>query len=312
LRRLEEVVERAVERALARARSEELKEVAEAIKALADYIKAFVEIEKRRWEENNRRFEALESELRKLREDFNRFVEEEMKRWEENNRKWEENYKRWEENDRLWQENFKRWEENNRRWEENYRRWEENSKLWEENFRRWRENDKRWEENMRRWEENDRRWRENEKRWEKIFEFVEEQLKFNRWVERALMEIRESLGGAYEYYTAHWIELYLAEKGYKCRTLVNLTLPIDGEKEIDVLCKDPLVVGEATVSIKSVDDAEKKLAKLLEAVEAAEKFYKRKAFMKVLAVENAPEEVVEYLRKRAEELGILLVIGREY
>jgi len=270
LRSLEEVVERAVERALTRARSEELREVAEAIKALAEYVREFVRYQQsfndeqmRRWEENNRRweeahkrFEAIENELKKLREDFNRFVEEEMKRWEEN-------------------------------------------------LRRWEENEKRWEENNRRWEENDARW-------EKMFRFVEEQLKFNRWVERALIEIRESLGGAYEYYTAHWIELYLAEKGYRCKTLVNVTLPIDGEKEIDVLCRDPLVVGEVTVSIKNIDDAEKKIAKLLEATEATEKFYKRKIFMKVLAVENAPEEIVAYLRRRAEELGIVLVVGREY
>jgi len=270
LRSLEEVVERAVERALARARSEELREVAEAIKALADYVRAFIEVQEKRWEENNkrweeayRRFEVLENELRKLREDFNKFVEEEMRRWEENNR---------------------RWEENNRRWEEN----------------------------IRRWEENDRRWRENEKRWEKMFEFVEEQLRFNRWVERALIEIRESLGGAYEYYTAHWIELYLAGKGYKCRALVNVVLPVDGEKEVDIVCRDPLVVGEATVSVKSIEEAEEEIAKLLEATEAAEKFYGRKAFMKVLAVENTTEEIAAYLRKRAEELGIVLVIGREY
>ncbi|ADM27514.1 conserved hypothetical protein [Ignisphaera aggregans DSM 17230] len=224
LRSLEEVVERAVERALARSRSEELREVAEAIKALAEYVREFV-----RYQQS-------------FNEELKRFMDEQMKKWEE----------------------------------------------------------------------NDRRWRENDARWEKMFRFVEEQLKFNRWVERALIEIRESLGGAYEYYTAHWIELYLAEKGYRCKTIVNVTLPIDGEKEIDVLCRDPLVVGEATVSIKSIDDAEKKIAKLLEATEAAEKFYKRKIFMKVLAVENAPEEIVAYLRRRAEELGIVLVVGREY
>jgi len=252
LRSLEEVVERAVEKALARARSEELREVAEAIKALAEYVREFV----------------------RYQQGFN----EELKRFMDEQSRW--------------------WEENNKRWEEEMRRWEENSR--------------RWEENLRRWEENDRRWRENEKRWEEMFEFVEEQLRFNRWVERALIEIRESLGGAYEYYTAHWIELYLAEKGYRCKALVNVTLPVDGEKEVGVICRDPLVVGEATVSVRSVEEAEKEITKLLEAAEAAEKLYKRKTFIKVLAIENTPEEIATYLRRRAEELGIVLIIGREY
>jgi Holliday junction resolvase-like predicted endonuclease len=48
LRTLEEVVERAVKKALAEARSEEMKAVAEALKALADYTKAgFAHLNKR-------------------------------------------------------------------------------------------------------------------------------------------------------------------------------------------------------------------------------------------------------------------------
>ncbi|MGC9170885.1 MAG: hypothetical protein ACP5HD_09125, partial [Thermoproteus sp.] len=48
LKVLEEVVERAVKKALAEARSEEMKAVAEALKALADYTKAgFAHLNKR-------------------------------------------------------------------------------------------------------------------------------------------------------------------------------------------------------------------------------------------------------------------------
>jgi len=54
--------------------------------------------------------DTILSELRKLREDFNRFVELEEKRWEENWRLWEENRKRWEENEKRWMEAFKRFE----------------------------------------------------------------------------------------------------------------------------------------------------------------------------------------------------------
>jgi len=61
--------------------------------------------------------DTILSELRKLREDFNRFLEVEDRRWEESEKRWEENQRRWE-------ENWKLWEENRRRWEEAYRRFE--------------------------------------------------------------------------------------------------------------------------------------------------------------------------------------------
>jgi len=89
--------------------------------------------------------DAILSELRKLREDFNRLVELEDRRWEENRKRWEESEKRWE-------ENWRRWEENNKRWEENWRLWEENMRRWEENNKRWEENEKRWQEAYRRFE----------------------------------------------------------------------------------------------------------------------------------------------------------------
>ena len=112
--------------------------------------------------------DVILSELRKLREDFNKFVELQEKRWEEEARRWEENNKRWEENNRRWEEQVKRWEEQAKRWEENNKRWEEQAKRWEEEARRWEEQAKRWEENNKRWEENNKRWEEAYKRFEAI------------------------------------------------------------------------------------------------------------------------------------------------
>ncbi|PLJ78209.1 hypothetical protein [Infirmifilum sp. SLHALR2] len=220
--------------------------------------------------------EILE-ELRKLREDFNAFVRESEKRWEENARRWEEN--------------AKRWEENEKRWEELNKRWEENARLWEENMRRWEENAKRWEENARRWEEADRKF---------------------RWLMTALAEIRDSLGGAFEYYTANVVKALLSERGFICGVRVNVTLPVDGFREVDVFCPEPLVVGEATTSLRTIEEAERELAKLMSNVEAAERFTGGKAYVKVLAVETAPADVVEHLRRRAAELNVYLIVGREY
>ena len=181
----------------------------------------------------------------------------------------------------------------------------EQAKRWEENERRWRENEKRREENEKRWEENERKWQENFRRWE------EADKKF-KWIMAALGEIRDSLGGAFEYYTANVVKALLAERGIICGIRVNVTLPVDGYREVDIFCPDPLVVGEATTSLKTVEEAEREVEKLLSAAEAAEKFTGKKTYLKVLAVENAPTEVVQHLQKRAKELEIYLIVGREY
>ncbi len=266
--------------------------------------------------------EILE-EVRKLREDFNAFVKEQARRWEENEKRWEENNRRWEEADRRFEaivrelealrkdhntlrEDFNSFaREQAKRWEENWKRWEENEERWRENFRRWEENNRRWEENWKRWEENEKRWEENFKRWE------ETDKKF-RWLMSALVDIRDSLGGAFEFYTANVVRALLSERGIVCDVWVNVTLPVDGFREVDLFCPDPLVVGEATTSIRTVEEAEREVGKLLSAVEAAERFTGRKTYLKVLAVETAPMDVVEHLRRRAGELGIHLITGREY
>ncbi len=104
----------------------------------------------------------------------------------------------------------------------------------------------------------------------------------------------------------------LREAGVECDVWVNVTLPVDGFREVDLFCPDPLVVGEVTVALRTVEEAEGELVKLQESVRAAERFVGRPTYMKVLAVEFAPGPVAEYLREKADELGIRLIIGREY
>lgn len=193
----------------------------------------------------------------------------------------------------------------NRLWEENRRINENIERLWQENHRLWEENSKIWQE-IKRINDN------IERLWQEFRAFKEEQNKFNKWMLSALMEIRDSLGGAYEYYTAHWIERWLEGKGVHCDVKANVTIPVDGSREIDAICYDPLVVGEATIKVNSIEEAEGEIAKLLENAKAAERFFNRKTTALILAVENAPEQVAEYLRRRTSELGIILVLGREY
>jgi len=271
-------------------------------------------------------------ELKKLRRDFNRLLrqserrwrenykhwEENNKKWEENEKRWEENNKRWQENARLWQENFRRWEENDKKWElnaklweENFKRWEENEKRWEENNKRWEENAKLWEENFKRWEENEKRWQENFKRWEENDKKWENADKTFKWLINALTDIRDALGGGFEYYSSRVIKLLMKERGIDCDIKVNVTLPIDGYKEIDIFCSDPLIVGEVTITLRSIEEAKNQLEKLNIATNAAEKFTNKKTYLKVLSVEFANEEVANFLKEKCKEEGIYLILGRE-
>ncbi|MCX8137094.1 SPOR domain-containing protein, partial [Pyrobaculum aerophilum] len=249
------------------------------------------------------------------------FLEENNKRWEENEKRWQDWYETWK---RFLEENNKRWEENERRWLEWYETWkkflEDNSRRWEENERRWRE----WYETWRKFlEENSKRWEENEKRrleWYKTWaEFQEdyrkrwdEANKKFQWLMSALEDIRDALGGGFEYYTARVVEALLKERGVECSVRVNVTLPVDGFKEVDIFCPQPLVVGEVSVAVRTAEEAEGLIEQLRRSVQAAEKLTGSKTYVKVLAVEFASQEAAERLKKLAEEEGALLILGREY
>jgi hypothetical protein len=231
-------------------------------------------------------------ELRDLRRRMDRYIRISERRW----REWQETWKKFlEENERRWEENRKWWEENRKRWEENDTR----RQMWYETWSKFlEENEKRWEENRKRWEENEKRW--------------EAQFSFNRWVRSALTEIRDALGGGFEYFAARVVETVLRERGVECSVRVNVTLPVDGFKEVDLFCPEPLVVGEVSVAVRSVEEAEGLLEQLRRAAEAGEKLTRRRPYLKVLAVEFAPRDVAEYLKMRCEGEGVYLILGRDY
>jgi hypothetical protein len=156
-----------------------------------------------------------------------------------------------------------------------------------------------------RWAANEKRWQENERRWE-------EQFKFNRWMMAALSEIRDALGGGFEYFAARAVKAVLKEGGVECDVRVNVTLPVNGFKEVDLFCPQPLIVGEVSVAVRSVEEAEGLLEQLRRSVEAAERFTGAKAYMKAVAVEFASRDAAERLKRAAEEEGIYLILGRDY
>jgi hypothetical protein len=129
-------------------------------------------------------------------------------------------------------------------------------------------------------------------------------------------ELKSAPGVAMEDYLAVWLSRWLEEKGYKCDVRTRVTImvnPVTGDsREVDVICWNPLVVGEVTTTIRTVEEAEREIKKLLDNVAYAEKAAGIKHYTKVLAVEVAPGEVAEYLERRARELDVILVLGRRY
>ena len=137
-----------------------------------------------------------------------------------------------------------------------------------------------------------------------------------RYLTSAVNEIKSALGVTMEDYTAVWLSRWLEEKGYKCDVRTRITIvvnPTTGDsREVDVICWNPLVVGEVTTTIRTVEEAEREIKKLLDSVAYAEKAAGAKHYAKILAVEIAPSEIAEYLERRARELDITLVLGRKY
>jgi hypothetical protein len=228
LRRIEEAVERAVRRALAEARAEDLRVLAEAVKTLADYVR----------------------------------------------------------------EGFKIFDEGLRRIEERFEKVDE------------------------RFEKIDERFKKVDERFEGIERRLSTLENNVKYLMSAVNELKLALGVTMEDYTAVWLSRWLEEKGYKCDVRTRITIvvnPLTGDsREVDVICWNPLVVGEVTTTIRTVEEAEREIKKLLDSVAYAEKAAGAKHYAKILAVEIAPSEIAEYLERRARELDITLVLGRRY
>jgi hypothetical protein len=192
------------------------------------------------------------------------------------------------------------------------KRFEMHDRKFDEIVKRLEEHDRKFDEIVKRLEEHDRKFVTLEEQMRKGFENTERYLKY---LTATLEDIKRSIGISLEYYTSNFVEMFLKEKGFKevsVNAHVNLFNPLNNTfREIDILCIEPLVVGEVTTVLTSIENAEKELNKLLDNTKFAEELFKKKHFMKLLAVENVTEEVLNYLKTKAKELNVTLITGRE-
>ena len=183
---------------------------------------------------------------------------------------------------------------------------EEVKKLWEE-VRALREGQERlWEENRKIWEEIKALREGQEKLWEEVGRVW-------RYVKSGFEGVREALGVSFEEYVASFIRFMLYELGYpEAKVEARKHVMYEGRLvELNVFSEEPLIVGEATLTLKNVEEAEEEVKKLNERVNIASRLYGKKPLLTILAVGNAPEEVIDHLKELTLRHGVKLIIGRE-
>lgn len=213
-------------------------------------------------------------------------------------RLWEEVKGLREGQERLWKGQEKLWEGQGRLWEEVKELRKGQERLWEEvkGLHEGQEDLRRGQEEIRREQEGIRR----------------EQERLRRYVCSGFRDLRRALGVTFEEHAASFLEFLLDELGYPGAVVEKRYFVDDGRVvEVDLFCEEPLVVGEVTLSVESVEDAEREVGKLMERVGLVERLYGRRPSMVVLSVAKVAAEALDELRKLAEKNGVRLILGRE-
>jgi uncharacterized coiled-coil DUF342 family protein len=298
----------------------------EAQNKLWDEIRALREEQNKLWGAHNKLWE----EVRNLREEQNRLWEGQNRLWEGQNRLWEEVKALREGQNRLWEGQNRLWEEvkvlregQNRLWEEVKALREGQNKLWDE-VRDLREGQNRlWEEvkalregQTRLWEEvralregENRLWDAHNRLWEEVRNLREGQDRLRKYMVSGFRGLSRALGVTFEDHAASFLEVMLVEMGYPDARVEKKYLVYGGEVlELNMFCEEPLVVGEATVS---VEDAEAEVEKVLRRARAVEERYGRKPTLTLLCAATCRADAAERLKELCEKHGIKLILGKE-
>jgi hypothetical protein len=224
-----------------------------------------------------KRLDSIEEDIRKIWEEIRGLREGQEKLWEGQNRLWEGQNKLWEEIKALRVGQEKLWEGQNKLWEEVKALREGQERLWEGQ-------DKLWASHRR----------------------------LENYMRSAFGELRTALGATYEMHAAAYLTMMLLEMGYEGADVVRRSFVDDGGiVEVDLFNEEPLVVGEVTLAVRDVGDAEHEVEKVLQRVGVVERIYGRRVFMAVLSVANVYPEAADALKTLAARHGIRLVLGRE-
>jgi uncharacterized coiled-coil DUF342 family protein len=261
-----------------------------------------------------KRLDSIEENIRKIWEEIRGLREGQEKLWEAQNRLWEEVKALREGQEKLWDGQNKLWEEVKQLREGQNKLWEEvkalrgtghGEKLWEEVKLLREGQNKLWEGQNRLWEEVKALREGQEKLWAS-------HRRLENYMRSAFGELRTALGVTYEMHAAAYLTMMLYEMGYEKAEVVSKSFVEDGEiVEVDLFNEEPLVVGEVTLAVKDVGDAEREVEKVMRRVGLVERVFGRRVFMAVLSVANLYPEAADTLKSLAARNGIRLILGRE-
>jgi len=259
-----------------------------------------------------KRLDSIEENIRKIWEEIRGLREGQEKLWEGQNRLWEEVKALREGQEKLWDGQNKLWEEvkqlregQNKLWEEVKALREGQEKLWGEVKLLREGQNKLWEGQNRLWEEVKALREGQEKLWAS-------HRRLENYMRSAFGELRTALGVTYEMHAAAYLTMMLYEMGYEKAEVVSKSFVEDGEiVEVDLFNEEPLVVGEVTLAVKDVGDAEREVEKVMRRVGLVERVFGRRVFMAVLSVANLYPEAADILKSLAARNGIRLILGRE-
>jgi uncharacterized protein YoxC len=259
-----------------------------------------------------KRLDSIEENIRKIWEEIRGLREGQERLWEGQNRLWEEVKALREGQEKLWDGQNKLWEEvkqlregQNKLWEEVKALREGQEKLWEEVKLLREGQNKLWEGQNRLWEEVKALREGQEKLWAS-------HRRLENYMRSAFGELRTALGVTYEMHAAAYLTMMLYEMGYEKAEVVSKSFVEDGEiVEVDLFNEEPLVVGEVTLAVKDVGDAEREVEKVMRRVGLVERIFGRRVFMAVLSVANLYPEAADTLKSLAARNGIRLILGRE-
>jgi uncharacterized protein YoxC len=211
----------------------------------------------------------------------------------------EENIRKiWEEIRGLREGQEKLWEAQNRLWEEVKALREGQEKLWDGQNKLWEGQNRLWEEVKALREGQEKLWASHRR--------------LENYMRSAFGELRTALGVTYEMHAAAYLTMMLYEMGYEKAEVVSKSFVEDGEiVEVDLFNEEPLVVGEVTLAVKDVGDAEREVEKVMRRVGLVERVFGRRVFMAILSVANLYPEAADTLKSLAARNGIRLILGRE-
>jgi len=231
-----------------------------------------------------KRLDSIEENIRKIWEEIRGLREGQEKLWEGQNRLWEEVKALREGQEKLWDGQNKLWEEVKLLREGQNKLWEGQNRLWEEVKALREGQEKLWASHRR----------------------------LENYMRSAFGELRTALGVTYEMHAAAYLTMMLYEMGYEKAEVVSKSFVEDGEiVEVDLFNEEPLVVGEVTLAVKDVGDAEREVEKVMRRVGLVERVFGRRVFMAVLSVANLYPEAADTLKSLAARNGIRLILGRE-